>query len=90
MQLGTRWPVGGDTPSTLPEIVVTAVRDVEGELAAAGTDSSAWRWTLTWLEGKPVVELDDGTTVTYQPASALGPESATIRSADDEDDEGAF
>ena len=67
MQLGTRWPVGGDTPSTLPEIVVTAVRDVEGELAAAGTDSSAWRWTLTWLEGKPVLELDDGTTITYRP-----------------------
>ncbi|ROQ06630.1 hypothetical protein EDF54_1596 [Rathayibacter sp. PhB93] len=67
MQLGTRWPVGGDTPSTLPEIVVTAVRDVEGELAAAGTDSSAWRWTLTWLEGKPVLELDDGTTITYHP-----------------------
>ena len=67
MQLGTRWPVGGDTPSTLPKIVVTAVRDVEGELAAAGTDSSAWRWTLTWLEGKPVLELDDGTTITYRP-----------------------
>ncbi|AZZ51538.1 hypothetical protein [Rathayibacter festucae] len=67
MHLGTRWPVGGDTPSTLPEIVVTAVRDVEGELAAAGTDSSAWRWTLTWLEGKPVLELDDGTTITYRP-----------------------
>ncbi|NQX14359.1 hypothetical protein [Rathayibacter sp. VKM Ac-2857] len=67
MQLGTRWPVGGNTPSTLPEIVVTAVRDVEGELASAGTDSSAWRWTLTWLEGKPVLELDDGTTITYRP-----------------------
>ena len=26
MQLGTRWPVGADTPSTLPEIVVTATR----------------------------------------------------------------
>ena len=67
MQLGTRWPVGGDTPSTLPEIVVTAVRDVEGELASAGTDTSDWRWTLTWLEGKPVLELDDGTTITYRP-----------------------
>ena len=67
MQLGTRWPVGGDTPSTLPEIVVTAVRDVEGELASAGTDTADWRWTLTWLEGKPVLELDDGTTITYRP-----------------------
>ncbi|NQX03589.1 hypothetical protein HQQ82_02105 [Rathayibacter sp. VKM Ac-2856] len=67
MQLGTRWPVGGDTPTTLPEIVVTAVRDVEGELATAGTDTGNWRWTLTWLEGKPVLELDDGTTITYRP-----------------------
>ena len=67
MQLGTRWPVGGDTPTTLPEIVVTAVRDVEGELATTGTDTGNWRWTLTWLEGKPVLELDDGTTITYRP-----------------------
>jgi hypothetical protein len=26
-------------------------------------DTAAWRWTLTWLEGKPVAELDDGTVV---------------------------
>jgi hypothetical protein len=67
MQLGTRWNLGGRPPTTLPEIVVTAVRDVEHELAEAGTETADWRWQLTWLEGKPVLELDDGTTVTYRP-----------------------
>lgn len=90
MQLGTRWTFGQDAPAGLPAVVTEAVRSVETEVTAGGTDAAGWRWTLTWLEGKPVVELDDGTTVTYQPASALGPESATIRSTDAEDDEGAF
>jgi hypothetical protein len=90
MQLGKRWTFGQDAPASLPSVVTEAVRSVEAEVTAGGSDAAEWRWTLTWLEGKPVVELDDGTTVTYQPASALGPESATIRSADDEDDDGAF
>ncbi|KQQ00621.1 hypothetical protein [Rathayibacter sp. Leaf294] len=67
MQLGSRWPVGEQPPQTLPEIVVTAIRDVEEELGSSGTDASDWRWQLTWLEGKPVLELDDGTTITYKP-----------------------
>jgi len=67
MQLGTRWSVGGETPARLPEAMVAAVREVEGELA--DVDTTAWRWTLTWLEGRPVVELDDGTTLRLDPAS---------------------
>jgi hypothetical protein len=35
----------------------------------AGIDTAAWRWTLTWLEGRPIVELDDGTTLRYDPAT---------------------
>ena len=61
MQLGTRWPVAGETPPRLPDAVVDAIRSVETDLM--DTDTSQWRWTLTWLEGKPVVELDDGTTI---------------------------
>ncbi|MEP6480187.1 MAG: hypothetical protein ABJB03_12390 [Rhodoglobus sp.] len=61
MQLGTRWPVGGPTPDRLPDAVVAAVRSVESELD--GIDVTNWRWTLTWLEGRPVVELDDGTVI---------------------------
>ncbi|MCU1546973.1 MAG: hypothetical protein JWP30_2073 [Homoserinimonas sp.] len=65
MQLGTRWAVGASTPPRLPVAVVEAVTAVEAELA--GMDTSQWRWTLTWLEGNPVVDLDDGTGIRYEP-----------------------
>jgi hypothetical protein len=67
MQLGTRWPVGGAAPDRLPAAMLAAIGDVEAELAEL--DTSAWRWTLTWLEGRPIAELDDGTTLRYDPAS---------------------
>ena len=72
MQLGTRWSVGADAPASLPAAVTAAVREVEAELAAIdepGFDPTLWRWTLTWLEGKPVVELDDGTVIRYDPSA---------------------
>jgi len=59
MQLGTRWPVGGELPSRIPDAMAAAIREVEAEVA--DLDTARWRWTLTWLEGRPVVELDDGT-----------------------------
>lgn len=65
MQLGTRWTVGAPPPDRLPAAVVAAVADVESELV--DIDTAQWRWTLTWLEGRPVVELDDGTTLRYDP-----------------------
>lgn len=61
MQLGTRWSVGDATPPRLPEQVVAAVREVEASLGEV--DTAQWRWTLTWLESRPVVQLDDGTTI---------------------------
>ena len=61
MQLGTRWNVGDEPPARLEEPVRAAIRQVEGELDGISTDG--WRWTLTWLEGRPVVELDDGTSI---------------------------
>lgn len=61
MQLGTRWSVGAQAPSNLPEPVTDAVRRVEADVA--DIDTTNWRWTLTWLEGRPVVELDDGTII---------------------------
>ena len=67
MQLGTRWAVGATPPDRLPDAMVAAVAEVETEVA--DLDTSAWRWTLTWLEGRPVVELDDGTTLRYDPAT---------------------
>lgn len=84
--MGTRWPVGGAAPDNLPEVVVYAVQAVEEELAAGSDDTSAWKWTLTWLEGKPVVELDNGTVIRFNAAD----DSATITqpssTVDDDDD----
>jgi hypothetical protein len=65
MQLGTRWGVGENAPATLPEVVLLAVKTVEDDLRKLGTDTAAWKWTLTWLERKPVVALDDGTVIRY-------------------------
>ena len=59
MQLGTRWGVGEQPPPRLTEGVVEAIRAVEAEVG----DRPGWRWTLTWLESRPVVALDDGTTI---------------------------
>ena len=59
MQLGTRWSLGDEPPARLAENVVAAIREVETEVG----ERDGWRWTLTWLEDRPVVELDDGTTI---------------------------
>jgi hypothetical protein len=61
VQLGTRWSVGGEPPNRLSTGMLDAIRDVEAERASL--DTSLWRWTLTWLEGHPVAELEDGTIV---------------------------
>ena len=67
MQLGTRWSVGDTPPATLPAAVLAAIIAVEADLS--GTDTATWRWTLTWLEHKPIVQLDDGTTLRFDPAT---------------------
>lgn len=69
MQLGTRWTVGGEPPARLSPEVRAAIRAVEGELL--GLDTTQWRWTLTWLEGRPVVELDDGTVIRVGPDGTI-------------------
>ncbi|TFB46557.1 hypothetical protein [Cryobacterium tagatosivorans] len=74
MQLGTRWSVGAAAPSGLPHVVEIAVKAVEEELVAVGEETGTWRWTLTWLESRPVIELDDGTVIRYN----AGEDSATI------------
>ncbi len=61
MQLGTRWNVGAEPPARLEPAVRAAITRVEDQLA--GVDTTQWRWTLTWLEGRPVVDLDDGTSI---------------------------
>lgn len=69
MQLGTRWQLGTKPPPKLPDALVASIRAVESALGSTVPGSSDWRWTLTWLEGRPVVELDDGTVIRYDPTT---------------------
>jgi hypothetical protein len=78
MQLGTRWAVGRPARGSLPEAMRAAVTAVEKELAAADQDTKGWAWTLTYLEGRPIVDLDDGTRVRMVP----GEDTALITSVD--------
>lgn len=87
MQLGTRWSVGGDLPSGLPEVVAIAVKSVEDDHRDSGTDTAQWRWTLTWLEGKPVIELDDGTVIRYDSVEDSATITQTVASDTDDDEE---
>ncbi|WP_349897136.1 hypothetical protein [Parafrigoribacterium soli] len=86
MQLGTRWRVGTEAPPRLPDAVLDAVRAVESELRDAVPGSAEWRWTLTWLEGRPVVELDDGTVIRLDPVT--GAATVTAWSEESSPDEG--
>jgi hypothetical protein len=75
--LGTRWRFGSPPPSRLPEAASAAVRDAEAELLTEDPASADGSWTLTWLEGRPVAELDRETprgfaTVTVDPVTGEG------------------
>ena len=69
MQIGTRWKVGAEPPSRLPGPVKEAIATTEAEVAHL--DTERWRWTLTWLENRPVVELN--------PSPGSGQAGTTIR-----------
>ena len=63
MQLGTRWKAHTPAPSSVETLVLEAISDVERELLNLTQDTTNWYWTLTYLESRPVVQLDDGTTI---------------------------
>lgn len=65
MQLGTRWPARTTPPRAVPEVLHAQIAAVEGliderQFALQPTPS----WTLTFLEGRAVAELDTGVIVT--------------------------
>jgi hypothetical protein len=78
VRLGTRWQVGATAPAALPEAIRAAVAAVEEELDATGQATSGWGWTLTYLEDRPIVELDDGTRIRLVP----GEDAALITTAE--------
>jgi hypothetical protein len=71
MQLGTRWTAGEEPPARLTPEFVAQVRAVEADLPHDGLGEPSPRWTLTWLEGRPVAELETGVIVTLDAAGAV-------------------
>lgn len=71
MQLGTRWKAHTPAPSSVDPLVLEAISDVESELSTLTQDTSNWHWTLTYLENRPVVQLDDGTTIRVSPSGEV-------------------
>ncbi|WP_091234433.1 hypothetical protein [Microbacterium sp. 3J1] len=61
MQLGTRWATGSEPPASVPALLRPAIAEVE----ARGLSG---HWTLTWLEGRAIAELDAGWEVVQSPA----------------------
>lgn len=59
MQLGTRWSVGAPIPRAVPELLHATIATVEAD---QGPETRA-TWTLTFLEGRAIAELDAGVEV---------------------------
>lgn len=53
MQLGTRWATGSEPPASVPAAIRPAIAEVEAK-------GLTGHWTLTWLEGRAIAELDAG------------------------------
>ena len=64
MQLGTRWTSGEEPPQAVPEALRHDIRSVDATIPVDQLGQPRPRWTLTWLEGKPIAELDTGVIVT--------------------------
>ncbi len=61
MMVGSRFSVGADIPSSVPPHLQADIRAVEETLT--DNERHTLRWTLTWLEGRPIITLDNGTQV---------------------------
>lgn len=65
MQIGERWRAGSVPPRSLEKYpaFVEACSAQERLLVPSLGDLSKLWWTLTWLEGRPVAELEQGPRV---------------------------
>jgi hypothetical protein len=79
MQLGTRWTAGEEPPAALPAALHGQIAAVEAALPMDQLGQPAPRWTLTWLEGKPIAELDTGVIV------SLDEDGSAVVRHDDQD-----
>lgn len=87
MQLGARWQVGQEPHRSVPPTLFATVAECEGVYP------NALSWTLTWLEGRPRLALDDVAEVSVDAAGTIlvkdlsGSTSSPHNSEDDDDDE---
>ena len=72
MRLGTRWSFGDEPPASVP----AELRPLIAAAESRATGGAGRHWTLTWLEGRPIAELDDGTIVTTGPVDTGAAPSA--------------
>ena len=71
MQLGTRWTSGDEPPKAVPEALARGIRSVDATIPGDQLGQPRPRWTLTWLEGRPIAELDTGVIVTLDHTGAV-------------------
>lgn len=71
MQLGTRWTAGQQPPAAVPAELHPQIAAVERDLPKDALGAAAPRWTLTWLERRPVAELETGVIVTVDGSGAV-------------------
>lgn len=63
MQLGTRWTSGDEPPTAVPAPLREEIAAVDATMPPDPLGQPRPRWTLTWLEGRPIAELDTGVIV---------------------------
>lgn len=80
MQLGTRWTSGQEPPEAVPASLRTQIAAVDQALPDDALGQPRPRWTLTFLEGRPVAELDTGIIVSVDAAGQV-----TVRHDEDDD-----
>ncbi|MEV8272613.1 hypothetical protein [Microbacterium sp. NPDC077184] len=80
MQVGTRWTSGDEPPRAVPAALRDGIRGVDALLPVDDLGQPRPRWTLTWLEGRPIAELDTGVIV------ELDDDGTAVVRHDDEDD----
>ncbi|GAA3022649.1 hypothetical protein [Microbacterium dextranolyticum] len=80
MQLGTRWTSGDEPPAAVPAAIRPQIAAVDRALPDDDLGQPRPRWTLTFLEGRPVAELDTGVIV------ELGADGSVSVRHDEDDD----
>ena len=63
MRLGTRWRSGDNPPAAVPEVLHEQIAAVDAAVPGDQLGQPRPYWTLTFLEGRPIAELETGFVV---------------------------